>query len=395
MNEPLERRAVIRGIGQSAVGRRLGRSDLDLTLEAAREAVDDAGLTFADIDGLSTYPGGDLPATPGFTGPGTPVVQEALRLRLNWHSGGPEGAAQIQAVINACLAVATGLARHVLVYRTVTESSSQVGGRGGASPLREVGPPLEWLMPAGALSAVQWLALVATRHAHEFGTTREQLAQIPLTCRRNATDNPKAVYTTPLTMADYLAARMISTPLCLYDCDVPVDGSTAFVVSHVDTAADAPHPPVHVNAVGTALRHRNSWTQWPGPTQLACHDAADHMWERTDLKPTDVDTAQLYDGFSILTLLWLEALGFCGPGESGPYVADGHRIARDGELPLNTHGGQLSAGRLHGFSLLHEACLQLRGDAGPRQLPRPPHVAVVGNGGGPIGGCILLTAGPP
>lgn len=394
MTEPLERRAVIRGIGQSAVGRRLGRGDLDLTIEAAQRAVDDAGLTFADIDGLSTYPGGDLPANPGFTGPGSPTVQDALRLQLNWYSGGPEGPGQVQAVINACLAVGAGLARHVLVYRTVTESSAQVGSRGTASQLGAVGGPLEWLMPAGALAAPQWLAMVAARHAHEFGTTREQTAQIALTCRRNAGDNPKAVYRDPLTLEDYLAARMISTPLCLYDCDVPVDGSTAFVVSHVDTAADAPRRPVAVNAVGTALRHRNSWTQWPGPTLTACHDAAEQMWRRTDLKPSDVDTAQLYDGFSILAMLWLEALGFCGPGESGPFIAGGGRIARDGELPLNTAGGQLSAGRLHGFGLLHEACVQLRGEGDARQVPGSPQVAVVGNGGGPIGGCILLTAGP-
>jgi acetyl-CoA acetyltransferase len=219
------------------------------------------------------------------------------------------------------------------------------------------------------------------------------MARIALTCRRNAADNPKAIYRDPLTLDDYLAARMISTPLCLYDCDVPADGSTAFVVSHVDTVADAPHRPLQINAVGTALRERSSWVQWPGPTLTACHDAAQHMWERTDLTPADVDTAQLYDGFSILAMLWLEALGFCGPGESGPFIADGRRIARDGELPLNTHGGQLSAGRLHGFGFLYEACVQLRGDAGPRQVAGDPQVAVVGNGGGPIGGCMLLTAG--
>ena len=219
------------------------------------------------------------------------------------------------------------------------------------------------------------------------------MGQIALNQRRNAALNPKGVYTDPLTMDEYLGSRMISTPLCLFDCDIPVDGSTAFVISHVDTVPDAPKTPVHVNAVGTALRHRNSWEQWPDPTLTASHDAAAHLWERTDLTPADVDVAELYDGFSILTLLWLEAFGFCGRGESGAFVEGGGRIALDGELPLNTHGGQLSAGRLHGFGFLHEACVQLRGEGGARQVAGGPQVAAVGNGGGPIGGAMLVTAG--
>ena len=128
-------------------------------------------------------------------------------------------------------------------------------------------------------------------------------------------------------------------------------------------------------------------------TSMAARDAAASMWERTELGPTDVDIAQLYDGFSVLPLVWLEALGFCGRGESGPFVDGGSRIALDGELPLNTAGGQLSAGRLHGFGLLHEACVQLRGDGGERQVPGRHEVAAVANGGGPIAGTMLLTRG--
>ena len=132
-------------------------------------------------------------------------------------------------------------------------------------------------------------------------------------------------------------------------------------------------------------------------TSMAARDAAASMWERTDLSPADVDVAELYDGFSILTMVWLEALGFCGRGESGPFVEDGTAIARDGVLPLNTAGGQLSGGRLHGFGLIHEACVQLRGEGGARQVLRRggslPEVAAVANGGGPIAGAVLLTRG--
>jgi len=401
--EPIERRAVISGIGQSQVGRRLGRGDLDLTVEAALAAIDDAGLARRDIDGISTYPGMGL-GTPGFAGPGTPEVQDALRLRVNWHDGGGEGPGQIRAVIAACLAVGAGLARHVLVYRTVSESTAQgtggrqgIGGGGGPGVPRFSGF-LQWYLPFGAVSAVNWIALVAERRVHEFGLTRRQLGQIALNARRNAALNPKAVYRDPMTMEDYLGARMISSPLCLFDCDAPCDGSTAVIVSRAEYAADAPRPACHVNAVGTALRGRPSWDQFDDMTSMAARDAAASMWERTDLTPADVDVAQLYDGFSILTMVWLEALGFCGRGESGSFVEGGAAIARDGPLPLNTAGGQLSGGRLHGFGLLHEACLQLRGGAGERQVPgrggRGPEVAVVANGGGPIAGSILLTRGP-
>ncbi len=196
-----------------------------------------------------------------------------------------------------------------------------------------------------------------------------------------------------MTLDDYLNARMITSPLCLFDCDAPCDGSTALVVSHVDYAPDAPHPACHVNAVGTALWGRPSWDQFDDMTTMAARDAAASMWLRTELRPSDVDVAELYDGFSMLAMVWLEALGFCGRGESGPFVDGGSRIALDGELPLNTAGGQLSAGRLHGFGMLHEACVQLRGEGGARQIPGRNEVAAVANGGGPIAGTMLLTRG--
>jgi acetyl-CoA acetyltransferase len=401
--EPLERQAIISGIGQSDVGRRLGRSDLDLTVEASLAAIADAGLTRDDIDGLSTYPGMGA-GTPGFAGPTSPEVQDALGLSLNWHDGGGEGAAQMRAVIAASLAVAAGLARHVLVYRTVSEGSAQgtggrggIGGSGSGGSVPRFGSFMQWTLPYGAVSAANWIAMVGTRRMHEFGLTREQLGQIAINGRRNAALNPKAVYTDPMTMEDYLAARMITSPLCLFDCDAPCDGSTAVIVSHRDVAGDLAHPAVQINAVGTALRGRPSWDQFDDMTTMAARDAAASMWERTDLTPADVDTAQLYDGFSVLAIVWLEALGFCGRGESGPFIEGGANIARDGLLPLNTAGGQLSGGRLHGFSLIHEACVQLRGEGGKRQVVRPggrnPEVAAVANGGGPIAGTMLLTRG--
>lgn len=392
--------AVISGIGQSAVGRRLGRTGLDLTLDAAVAAIADAGLTVADIDGLATYPGG-YPMPPGFSGPASPDVQDALRLHLNWHRGGIEGPAQLSAVVDAALAVGAGLARHVLVYRTVTESTAQgSGGRdgiglggsgGGGSGVPKMGGSLQWSIPFRAYSAANWLAMNCRRHMHEFGTTPEQLAQIALNGRRNAQRNPNAVYRDPMTLDDYFASRMISTPFRLFDCDAPVDGSTALVVSAPSHATAVDHPVARIEALGTALRGRPSWDQFDDMTTMAARDAGASLWERTSLRPSDVDVAELYDGFSFLTMTWLEALGFCGRGESGPFVDDGTRIALDGELPVNTHGGQLSAGRLHGYGFIHEAVLQLRGEAGDRQVAGGPEVAAVANGGGPVAGAMLLV----
>jgi acetyl-CoA acetyltransferase len=390
-----EHDVVISGVGQSPIGRRLGRSDLDLTIESTLSAMADAGLERADIDGLSTYPGGYGPPSRGYGGPSTYDMQDALRLDLNWFQGAAELPGQLGALVAAAMAVSAGLARHVLVYRTVTESTAQ-GHQSRSAVFDSSGVASgigRWITPYGAPSAVNWLALVAARHFYEHGTTREQLAQIALTARANAALNPAAVYRHPLTMDDYLSSRMISTPFCLYDCDVPVDGSTAIIVSHVDYARDLPGPPVYLDAIGTAARGRLSWDQYDDLSSMAAQGAAEHLWSRTTLKPADVDMIQLYDGFSMLALVWLEALGFCRPGEGGAFIEGGHRIARDGELPLNTFGGQLSAGRLHGFGHLHEAIVQLRGGSGERQVA-DARVAAVGNGGGPIAGCALLTAEP-
>jgi acetyl-CoA acetyltransferase len=387
-----ERDAVISGIGRSKVGRKLGRTGLSLTVESALKAIDDAGLTRDDIDGLSTYPGLH-DAAPGMSPCGINDVQDALRLKLNWFSGGGEVPAQLGAVFNAIAAVSAGLANHVLVFRTVTESSAQtatrrasVVGSGGT----RVGGSMQWMVPFQAVSAANWIGIYAQRYMHEFGLTREQLAQIPLNQRRHAQLYDEAIFRDPLSLDDYLNARMVSWPLGLYDCDIPCDGSCAIVVSRADAAADLKQV-VRIQAIGSALTGRNSWDQRSDLTQTAAHDAVPMMWARTDLKLEDVDTVQLYDGFSFLTITWLEALGFFPKGEAGPWLDGGEsRIGLGGQVPLNTNGGQLSGGRLHGYGYLYEACAQLRGEATGRQV-KDAEVAVVGAGGGPLGGCMLLT----
>jgi acetyl-CoA acetyltransferase len=302
--------------------------------------------------------------------------------------------------MSAFVAVGQGRARHVLVYRTVQMMGGEYipGGDAegdsedddGPADLRRVMSDIDALLAVHAFSAVNWLGMHCRRHMHLYGTTKEQLGWLAINSRRNAGLNPLAVYRKPMTMDEYLGARTVSTPFGLYDCDVPIDGSIAVVVSPSSYAPNCPNRPIRVEAIG-GTSGMGGWTQRPDYPKMASVDASAEMWSRTELKPADLDIAELYDGFTFLTLAWLEALGVCGDGESGPFIEGGTRIALDGQLPLNTYGGQLSAGRMHGYWVLHEACTQLRGDAGDRQVRPQPEVGVVSNGGGPIAGCMLLS----
>jgi acetyl-CoA acetyltransferase len=398
-NEIIERRACITGVGQSEIGRRLYRDPLELTLDGCLAAIADAGLTPADIDGLSTYPG-PMGTPAGFSGAGAYEVMDALRLNCGWYGSGLETSGQLGSVINACLAVAAGLANHVLCFRSVWEGSAQgdkgrsavmPGGGGGGSGGFKAQGFMAWNLPFTAPSASIWIGMFAQRHFYKYGTTKEQMAWIPLNARKNAALNPNAIYREPMSMDDYMNARMITTPFGLFDCDAPCDGATAVIVSRRERAKDMPKTPLRVEAVGTRIAGRPSWDQFDDLSAMPNRDAGRQLWERTDLKPSDVQMAQLYDGFSWLTMSWLEALGLCGLGESGPFIDGGTRIARDGQLPLNTHGGQLSGGRLHGYGFLHEGATQMWGEAGDRQIATPPEVGVIAAGGGNTCGCLLLV----
>ena len=383
-----EHKAIISGIGISRIGRKTGIAGIELTQESALEAIADAGLRAADIDGVATL--GDVPLAEACA---------ALGLEPSWTGGMTPLGGLLSPIFGAAQAIAEGKARHVLVYRTVQmmggavsaeESQPDESDDGVASMVRIMGD-VPQLLTYHAYAAPIWLAMHAKRHMHLYGTTKEQLGWLAVNSRRNAALNERAVYRDPITLDDYLAARPISEPFGLLDCDVPIDGSIAFVVSAAEHVDASPSTPIRIEAVGGAPNVGGGWWYRPDYPNMASVDAAKMMWDRTELRPADVDFAELYDGFTYLTFAWLEALGLCGIGEAGPFVEGATRIALEGELPLNTYGGQLSAGRMHGYWVLHEACLQLRGLAGQRQIPKPVEVAAVANGGGPIAGCLLLT----
>ncbi len=389
-----ESRVALTGIGMSEVGRRLGRDPMSLAVDACREAVADAGLEMSDIDGLSTYPGGGGKEG-GHSEGGIYPVAESLGIAPTWFCGTMETPGQGGAVVNAMLAVAAGLCRHVLCFRTVWETTSIARGQranSGVPSVPRVSGEMEWRLPYGAMSAGNWIALMASHYFHRYGATREQIGWIPVTARAGAAHNPTAIYQAPLSIDDYLSARMITTPFGLFDCDVPCDGAVALVVSAADTAYNHPHRPVLVEAVGTQITERISWDQGTLLHEPLVDGPSAHLWSRTDLTPADVDVALLYDGFTFNAVSWLEGLGFCGRGEGAAFVEGGTRIARDGELPLNPHGGQLSAGRLHGYGFLHEAVMQLRGHSGGRQVDGA-EVAVASTGGGHPGSTFLFVRG--
>lgn len=385
-------KAAITGIGLSQLGRKTMRPAIDHLADAALEAIADAGLTREDIDGLTSYPGRN-DQSPGMSPLGVLDVREALGLRTRWHSNTQEGPAQASALMVAAMAVMTGQARHVLVFRALTESSSQSAGRRASVPTGKsdrLGGWLSWLLPLGAVAAANWTAQIASRYMHEFGLTREHLGRIAVAQRANARLNPRALMRDkPLSMDEYMASRMISTPLCLYDCDVPIDGACVVIVSAPDAARDLRNPPIRIEAMGSALKGPASWDQRPDLTTMAAHDACDDLWSRTDYRPGDIDLLALYDGFSIFVPLWLEAFGICGHGEARRLIEDGD-ILLTGRVPTNTGGGQLSAGRMHGYGHLFEACEQLWGRGGARQVA-DARVAGVGMGGGPLAGALLLA----
>ncbi|MFC0685770.1 thiolase family protein [Novosphingobium clariflavum] len=382
--------AYITGLGQSEVGVRLPRHPLLLTVDAVREALDDAGLTLSQIDGVFTYPG-KMNGYTAFSPVSSDDLIEVLGIKSKWHLGAAEQPAQLAAIGAAVMAVKQGLVRHAICFRTVYEAGGMADPGTYMSGARQdtVTGSSQWTSPFWATSAACWTAQYAARHMHRYGLTREQLGQIAINGSKNAMRNPRARAITKeeLTLDKYMSARMISTPLCLYDCDRFSDASTVVIVSAGDALGEVKSTPVRVAAMSGSV-DRYSWDQveWP-----AAYETGADLWTRTDYTAADVDTVQFYDGFAFLPITWLEGLGFCEKGEGGRFIEGGTRIALDGELPMNTFGGQLGAGRLHGFGFAHEAVNQLRGTATGRQIAGDPKLAVATSGGGPMAAALLLA----
>ncbi len=390
-DQRIEQYACITGAAQSEVGRPSTRSALQLTADACLAAVADAGLKISDIDGIATYPGKSSEGG-GIAPVGTAEAAAVLGIQPRWVLSSGEGFSHLSPLFHGIMAIASGLARHVIIYRTVAQATARMASRQSTlmSGLRgsRVDGNNAWTVPFNAHSPINTFALYAQAYFDKYGATPEQLGEIAVNGRKNAAHNPNAVYQKPLTLEDYLASRVISSPLRLYDCDSHIDGATAIVLSHRDAAKDLKNPPLHIEAIGMAMG--GLWTgQFRGDfTTIEADRAGDMLWNRTDMRPKDLDCAQIYDGFSIHVWLWMEAIKLVGPGEAAAFVEGGKRIAIDGELPINTGGGQLSAGRFHGYGHSYEACVQLWGRGGGRQV-KDAKTCLVTNGGYGFGAMLL------
>jgi len=223
----------------------------------------------------------------------------------------------------------------------------------------------------------------------EYGGRQEDFGHIAVNARRWGADNERAVLRDPLTMDDYLGSRWISEPLHLLDCDYPVSGACAAVLTTAERARDLAKVPVMIDTLAYGTGSNPDWIYADDFVFGGTIPCSKRLWETSSLRPEDVDVAEIYDGFTHITVSWLEALGLCGIGEFGEWVDGGRRIGPGGEMPLNTHGGQLSEGRMHGLAFLTEAVLQLRGECGARQVP-DAKVAAVANAHGPQCGAMLL-----
>jgi acetyl-CoA acetyltransferase len=387
-----DRRPVaIVGTGASAFGRDLDASGAALAIAACRAALADSGLAPGAIDGIATYLGAyeHAPLTEVIAGVGLDAGR--LRLQSDVMAFAP---AALTGVIDAIEAVESGRCEAVLAYKSNKWKRGQPpGAPAPGEAVHRVGGLQQFTVPYGHAMTVQWLALWAMRHFHEYGTRHEHLGRLAVTSRRHAGLNPRAVLREPITLEDYFASPWVSEPFRRLDCDYPIDGAGAVIVTTAARARDLRPRPVHV--LGAARRDgaMEEWEMWPDLTTMASKQVADQVWRRAGIGPGDIDVAEVYDGFPFLALCWLEDAGFCAKGEGGPFIASG-AIELGGTLPTNTHGGNLSEGRSHGIGHLLEAVDQLRGVAGPRQVAGA-RTAFVGNGGGPIAGALVLAMERP
>ena len=364
-----------------------------LAVEMSKAAIADAGLTPADVDGVAG--GTSLPSAtaralrPGYDFVDSTYLAEHLGLRPVWTFDD----ASLPALTHAIQAVSAGAATCVLVNRTM---HNPAGRYNVVTGLAAEGWQ-QWTAPYGYIAPASGMAMAYMEYQRRYGARREHMATQALQFRENAQWVPLAYwYGTPLTFDEYMSARMVSDPICLYDADIPVDGGGSFIVTTAERARDLPHRPVYVT--GWA-KTRNTAPLLPGclGTVDAHHergaDLAARLWGRSGWRPEDCRVVELYDGFAIYVWYWLEALGFCPRGEAWRFIQDG-RIAHDGRLPLNTSGGNQGWGRLHGVPQILECYLQLSRRAGERQLAAAETaIATYGTPGDFTGEAWLFSSG--
>lgn len=363
---PMRDRVAVLGVGRTAMSKNSGRTTLSLAVDAITAAVRDAGLSMADVDGIAMHhatdcaPIHEVAITCGLTG------------RVRWfHEEFGGGSKAPVIVADAAMAIASGAATNVVVFRSLNGRSGMRMGAGTTSGVASgrsgsIGD-MQYQVPHGLLAPVQSYAFAARQHMNRFGTTERQLGAVAVQQRANASKNPLALMRDPITIDDHHASDWIAEPFRKLDCCLETDGACAVVLGPAERADDAPHQRVTLAGWASAVGP-NGFSNTDGDlTTAPAALVARELYARTGLAPTDIDIAQLYDAFSFTVILQLEDYGFCPKGDGGPFVESG-ATSLDGSLPVNTHGGFLSEGYVHGINHLAEAVVQLRGDAGERQV---------------------------
>ncbi|MCT9069772.1 thiolase [Cupriavidus gilardii] len=357
------------GVGQAGLGEAHGKTEMEILVEAAKAA----GMSMREIDGIAT-------ASVGATMWVMPVA-EYLGIHPKFVDSTMIGGSSFVAhMLPAMLALEAGVCDAVLVCYGSNQRTSTVG-RAGIAKVRSVLDPQPYENPYQPMQPITSYALAAARHMHQYGTTREHLAEVAVAARKWAQLNPDALMRDPLSIDDVLNARMVSDPLSVRDCCLVTDGAGAYVMVRAERARDLARPPVYVLGNATATWHRQI-SSMPDLTVTAAKESGERAFAMAGIKPADVDVLELYDAFTINTLLFLEDLGFCAKGEGGPFVSGG-AIAPGGRLPVNTNGGGLSCVHpgMYGMFITIEAVRQLRGECGERQVDGAEIALVHGNGG--------------
>ncbi|MEN5157300.1 thiolase [Achromobacter spanius] len=384
--ESLRGQVAIAGVGHAGLGEAHGFTEMEVLAQAAARAVADAGLTMRDIDGLAT-------CSSSATMWSMPVA-EYLGLKPRYIEATMLGGSSfVSHLLPSVMALVSGQCNAVLVCYGSTQKTAVFGRKEGVKARTLLDPqPFEY--PYSPLSPVTSYALAAARHMHQYGTTREQLAEVAVAARAWARLNPEAAMRDPLSIADVLASRPVSDPLTVRDCCLVSDGGGAYVMVRADRARQLKQPPVYVLGSATAVWNRQI-SSMEDLTVTAAAESGKRALAMAGMTVADVDVAELYDAFTINTLLFLEDLGFCKKGEGGAFVQGG-AIAPGGRLPVNTNGGGLSCVHpgMYGIFLVIEAVRQLRAQAGERQVQGADIALVHGNGGTLSSQSTAILGGP-